>query len=578
MSVTPERLSESLAGHYRIERELGAGGMATVYLAHDLRHDRLVALKVVKPEIVATVGADRFVNEIRTIAHLRHPHILPLFDSGRVDAALFYVMPYIDGESLRARLRREGQLSLGDTMTILRELADALAYAHAQNVVHRDIKPDNVLLAGRHVFLADFGIARALEAGASFDQTMTQRSTILGTPTYMSPEQAAGSHLDHRTDIYAFGVLAYEMLTGGPPFTGNTAAVVMAAHLTALPDPLVARRPDVPPALAALVMKCLAKKSDDRWQRMDDVLLGFDTASATLPGGVQPNRQPRHFAVSAGVATIGAVLLACWKRVAVVENAHEPPLAIGAIKHVTRDPGLELDPALSPDGQTLAFVSGPPGERRLYVRQIDDGRAIALTDASVAQSQRRPDWSPDGTRIVFQAGMQGFGVRPAGAQRRALHHSGTRRHADVAAAAAWHRRGADAGVVSRRQSGRVPCGRRHLCHPDTGGSPRQVVKSSQAAHSARWSPDSARLAYVVGGLNFVLGEEQLGNTETSSIRILTVATGADQTVTSGQWLDISPVWTKDGRGLLFVSNQSGGRDVYRLRLSADGFRKATRNA
>src|SRR5687768_4691002 len=178
--------------------------MATVYLAQDIRHDRQVAVKVVKPEIVAAVGADRFINEIRTTAHLKHPHVLPLFDSGSVGDALFYVMPYIDGESLRARLRRDGQLPLTDTLTTLREVADALAYAHAQGVVHRDIKPDNVLISGRHVFLADFGIARALEAGAPIDQTVTAASTIVGTPAYLSPEQAAGrSHVDHRADIYS---------------------------------------------------------------------------------------------------------------------------------------------------------------------------------------------------------------------------------------------------------------------------------------------------------------------------------------------------------------------------------------
>jgi eukaryotic-like serine/threonine-protein kinase len=568
MSVTPERLSASLAGHYRIERELGAGGMATVYLAHDVRHDRQVALKVVKPEIVATVGADRFVNEIRTIAHLRHPHILPLFDSGRVDAALFYVMPYIDGESLRARLRREGQLSLAETVTILRELADALAYAHAQNVVHRDIKPDNVLLAGRHAFLADFGIARALESGASFDQTMTQASAILGTPTYMSPEQAAGSHLDHRADIYAFGVLAYEMLTGRPPFTGDTAAVVMAAHLTAPPDPLAARRPDVPPALAALVMKCLAKKPDDRWQRMDDVLLGFDTASATLPGGVQPNRQPRHFAVSAGVATIGAALLAAGGVWLLSRTQNDPPLAIGAIKHVTRDPGLELDPAISPDGRTLAFVAGPPGKRRLYVRQIEGGRAIPLTEPGVAESQRRPDWSPDGSRIVFQAGQQGFGVRPA-VRAGALYtipvlggtptlllppHGG-----GIAMTPAWSPDGSQIAYCSEDGIYLIPA---------SGGSPRRVLESPRAVHSVRWSPDATRLAYVAGGADFVLGEDQLGNTETSAIHIVTVATGVNRRITDGQWLDVSPVWTRDGRGLLFVSNRRGGRDVFRQRLSA----------
>ena len=205
MTAVPQALSESLAGQYRIDRVLGSGGMATVYLAHDVRHDRQVAVKVVKPEIVATVGADRFINEIRTTAHLKHPHVLPLFDSGSAVDALFYVMPYIDGESLRSRLRREGQLPLTDTMTILHEVADALAYAHEQGVIHRDIKPDNVLLSGRHVFLADFGIARVLEDSASVDQTVTATSTIVGTPAYLSPEQAAGrSHIDHRADIYSF--------------------------------------------------------------------------------------------------------------------------------------------------------------------------------------------------------------------------------------------------------------------------------------------------------------------------------------------------------------------------------------
>ena len=282
MGSLPPSLSETLTGHYRIDRVLGSGGMATVYLAHDLRHDRLVALKVVKPEIVAGVGADRFITEIRTTAHLKHPHILPLFDSGSVGDALFYVMPYIDGESLRARVRREGQLPLTDTLTILRELADALAYAHTQGVVHRDIKPDNVLLSGRHVFLADFGIARALEAGAAGDQTVTAASTqIVGTPAYLSPEQAAGrSHVDHRADIYSFGVMAYEMLAGVAPFSANTSAGVMAAHMAAVPEPLVDRRPDVPSALAALVMKCLAKRPEDRWQRMDDLLVALDAGSA----------------------------------------------------------------------------------------------------------------------------------------------------------------------------------------------------------------------------------------------------------------------------------------------------------
>ena len=467
MGSLPPSLPETLAGHYRIDRVLGAGGMASVYLAHDLRHDRLVALKVVKPEIVAGVGADRFIAEIRTTAHLKHPHILPLFDSGSVGDALFYVMPYIDGESLRARLRREGQLPLTDTMTILRELADALAYAHAQGVVHRDIKPDNVLLSGRHVFLADFGIARALEAGAEADQTVTATSTIVGTPAYLSPEQAAGrSHVDHRADIYSLGVMAYEMLAGVPPFSASTSAGVMAAHMTVAPEPLADRRPDVPPALAALVMKCLAKRPEDRWQRMDDLLVALDAVS-----GPQTDARTaagfwrRSVMFGAGAGVVAAILIAIpigwllWKA-----RADALP-AIGALKHVTRDPGLELDPAISPDGKTLAYVAGLPGQRRLYVRQIDGGRAIALTDAAVAPSQRRPDWSPDGTRIVFQAGNQGFGVRP-----------------EVRDGALY-------------------------TIPALGGSPTLLLPPQGAgvAVSPAWSPDATRIAYCADDGVYVIG-------------------------------------------------------------------------
>jgi serine/threonine-protein kinase len=377
--------------------------MATAYLAHDVRHDRQVAAKVVKPEIVATVGADRFINEIRTTAHLKHPHVLPLFDSASAGDALFYVMPYIDGESLRVRLRREGQLPLTDTMTILRELADALAYAHTQGVVHRDIKPDNVLLSGRHALLADFGIARALEAGAAADQTVTAASTIVGTPAYLSPEQAAGtSHIDHRADIYSFGVMAYEMLAGAQPFSANTAAAVMAAHLTAVPQPLAVRRPDVPSALAAVVMRCLAKRPEDRWQRMDDLLVALDAVSSPQSDArTAAGFRRRSVMFGAGAGLLTAVLIAIplgWLLWTARANALP---AIGALRHVTRDPGLEIDPAISPDGKTLAYVAGVPGQRRLYVRQIDGGRAIPLTDAAIAPTQRRPDWSPDGTRIVF---------------------------------------------------------------------------------------------------------------------------------------------------------------------------------
>jgi eukaryotic-like serine/threonine-protein kinase len=560
-------LAESLADRYRIDRELGAGGMATVYLAHDVRHDRDVAVKVVKPEIVAAVGADRFINEIRTTAQLRHPHVLPLFDSGRAGDALFYVMPFVDGESLRVRLRREPQLPLAEAVRILREVADALAHAHAHGIVHCDLKPDNVLLSGRHAFLADFGVACALQAGGSQDDTITAVSTMVGTPAYMSPEQAAGGRrIDPRTDIYAFGVMAYEMLAGTPPFRGDAPAVVLAAHLTARADPLTAHRRDLPELLVKLVMKCLEKKPEHRWQRMDDLLPLLDGVAAELRDGMPVgNRRSAGAFVAGGVLMTALAGIVGWL---VLKGDADQPLAIGALTHVTRDAGVELDPAISPDGRMLAYVAGPAGKRRIYVRQIDGGRAVPLTDA--AESQRRPDWSPDGTRIVFQAGQQGIGVRPE-ARDAAIYTvpalGGTPtvlvppRGEGYVVTPVWSPDGTQVAYCSEDGIHAVPA---------SGGASRLLFAFAGSAHSLRWSPDGTRLAFVADGIYFALGEDQLGNTETSSIHVVTVDTGADRPVTSGAWLDTSPLWTADGRGLLFVSSRGGGRDVFRQRLTGAG--------
>lgn len=244
MPDLPPGLAAAFLPRYRIERELGAGGMATVYLAHDVRHERDVAIKVLKRDLAAVIGAERFVAEIRTTAHLRHPHILPLFDSGAADGLPFYVMPLVDGESLRSRLGREGRLPIEDAVGVLREVADALAYAHASGVIHRDVKPDNVLISGRHVFLADFGVARAVAARVNEDKTRAATGIMLGTPAYMAPEQVTAGPVDRRSDIYAFGVMAYELLTGVPPFSGSGQDIVT-AHLTQSPVPLATLRKSV---------------------------------------------------------------------------------------------------------------------------------------------------------------------------------------------------------------------------------------------------------------------------------------------------------------------------------------------
>jgi len=281
-----DRLAAALADHYRVEREIGSGGMATVYLARDLKHDREVAVKVLRPELAATLGPDRFPREIRILAKLQHPHVLPLHDSGESSGFLYYVMPYVDGESLRQKLDRDGQLPVHDAVRILREVVDALAYAHTQGVLHRDIKPDNVMLSGRHALVTDFGVAKAVsDAGG---EKLTTVGVAVGTPTYMSPEQATGeAHVDHRSDIYAVGILGYELLTGKPPFTGSTSQAILSAQVLERPKPVTESRPAVPDALSMLLARCLEKNPADRWQSAEELLHALE-ALGTPSGGVTP--------------------------------------------------------------------------------------------------------------------------------------------------------------------------------------------------------------------------------------------------------------------------------------------------
>src|SRR5207253_1418427 len=289
------------------ERELGRGGMATVYLARDLKHGRPVAIKVLRPEIAAALGPERFLREIELAARLTHPHILALHDSGQAGGSLYYVMPYIEGESLRDRLEREGPLPLEDALRITREVASALSYAHGHDVVHRDIKPENILLSGGEAVVADFGIARAITAAAA--GTLTETGIAIGTPGYMSPEQATESErLDGRSDIYSLGCMLYEMLAGEPPYTGANARSVIAKQLTD-PVPSVRRlRDTIPPAIDGAVSKALAKAPADRF------VTAAQFAEALTPSAARAVRPRlfarRVFAVGAVTAAVGALAVA----------------------------------------------------------------------------------------------------------------------------------------------------------------------------------------------------------------------------------------------------------------------------
>jgi serine/threonine protein kinase len=274
------RLAEALSDRYRVERELGAGGMATVYLAEDLRNQRRVAVKVLRSDLSALLGTERFLNEIRVTANLQHPHILPLFDSGEAEGRLFYVMPYVEGEALSERIGREKQLPVEEAVRITREVAGALDYAHRHGVIHRDIKPANVLLQDGTALVADFGIALAVRnAGGA---RLTETGLSLGTPYYMSPEQATGDRqLDARSDVYSLGAVLYEMLTGDPPHTGSTAQAVIAAVVTEQPRDVAARRPRLAPHVAEVVHRALEKLPADRYATAGDFARALEGPAST---------------------------------------------------------------------------------------------------------------------------------------------------------------------------------------------------------------------------------------------------------------------------------------------------------
>ena len=285
MADTLASLTAALTDRYRIQREIGQGGMATVFLARDTKHDRPVALKVLRPELGAVLGVERFLSEIRVTANLQHPNVLPLFDSGEANGLLFYVMPFVDGESLRTRLTREKQLPIDEAVRITVALASALDYAHRNGIIHRDLKPENILMQAGQPVIADFGIALAVRnAGGN---RVTQTGLSLGTPEYMSPEQATGDReIDARTDIYSLGAVTYEMLTGEPPHTGSTAQAVIARVLTEKPRGVRVSRPNVPPYVGQAIEQALEKLPADRWetaQQFADALQG-GARDAAHPG------------------------------------------------------------------------------------------------------------------------------------------------------------------------------------------------------------------------------------------------------------------------------------------------------
>jgi serine/threonine-protein kinase len=556
-----DRLKDALAGRYTVLRELGSGGMAMVYVAEDLKHRRKVAVKVLRPELAAALGHERFSREIEIAAQLQHPHILPLLDSGEADGFLYYVMPYVDGDSLRDRLVREGELPVAEAVKLLCEIVDALAYAHGHGVVHRDIKPDNVMLSGRHALVMDFGVAKAVSE-ATGRQSLTTAGVALGTPAYMAPEQAsADPNLDHRVDIYAVGAMAYELLAGRPPFTAATPQQVLAAHVTQAPEPITAHRPSISPALAAVVMKCLAKRPADRWQTADQLLAQLEPlltpGGGTTPAETRPVAAVRRPAVSARAAIVLAVVALAGAAVATFLSTHRTAeVSLGRRTQVTLDPGLEVDPAISPDGRFITYAAGPTSLMKLFIRQLEGGNTIPIS-LDFPGNLRRPLWSPDGTRIAFQS-PRGIETVTAlgGIPKLLVGVEGATPPTDFA----WS-----------------PDGRRIAYrHRDTlytraleGGTSRPVATDFEL-HSPAWSPDGAWIAYVSGNPDFVFSTSIFGNLAPSAVWLAPAAGGQPIPVTDNTSLNVSPVWLPRGRELLFVSDRDGGRDIYRVALRSSG--------
>jgi serine/threonine-protein kinase len=540
--------------------------MATVYLAADLRHDRQVAVKVLRPDLAATLGPERFLREIKIAAQLQHPNILPLLDSGEADDFLYYVMPYVEGQSLRERLAREGALPIGDAVRILRDVVDALTEAHINGVVHRDIKPENVLLRGRHALVTDFGVAKAVSEATGRTQ-LTTAGVALGTPAYMAPEQAAADpHVDHRVDIYAVGAVAYELLTGRPVFMGTTPQMVLSAHMAEPPQPVTMHRDTVPAALEALVMRCLEKKPADRWQSAEELLPQLE-ALTTPSGGMTPtDTRPiatpsakRRWAVS---AVLGGIAVAIGASFLAAPLFRSKPISVTTsnIRAVTSDPGIDITPALSPDGSRVAFTALRQGTWSIAIRSTRTMEGEVTPAPAPARSYENfARWSADGgsVRFFICRGLE-CSTREVGAL------GGSTRTVDLPVdtyECSWS-----------PNDSRVAC----VAEPDTifvrsfdeDTTTIIVVPSvAWAIHSLTWSPDGNRIAYVNGNPAW----RYRFNVSATSIWTMHANGSEPARVTGDESMDVSPAWLDDEH-LLFVSDRDGPREVYVVPVGRTGAR------
>jgi Tol biopolymer transport system component len=542
-----ERINQALSGRYRVERELGEGGMATVYLAHDERHDRKVALKVLKPELAAVMGGERFLTEIRTTANLQHPHILPLFDSGEADGVLFYVMPFVKGESLRAKLDRDKQLSVDDAVRIAKAVAGALDHAHRQGVIHRDIKPANILLQDGQPMVADFGIALAVSAAGG--GRLTETGLSLGTPFYMSPEQAtADRDPGPQSDVYSLACVLYEMIAGDPPHTGSSAQAVLARILTDRPRDLTELRDTVPGHVAAAVARGLAKVPADRFgsaaafaAALDDLNFTYSPSPVTSRVAAAPAAMEATPASPApggrmawSVAAL-AVLAAVWGWLRPAAEAPFPSAV--RVESVLEEPtgGSGRRVAVSRDGRWFAYATATA---QLRVRRSDQSewRDLPGTDGAL-----QPTFSPEGDWLAF-TGRSGLQKTPVegGPVLSQFERGGVNPH--------WS---ADGFIYF---TGVVPDGAGVVRVPDSGGTPELLVEDAYARYASPL-PDGSALLYT-----------HFEGLESSEVRLLDLASGEVRTLlTPGANADyVEPGYIVYGHGaqtVMAVPFDLGTREI-----------------
>jgi Tol biopolymer transport system component len=541
--LVPGQFASAIADRYLIQRELGRGGTASVFLAEDLRHHRQVAIKVLRPEYTPTMAQERFLREIATVARLQHPHIVPLLDSGQAAGYLYFVMPFVEGESLRERLRRERRLPVPEVLRILADVTDAVAHAHARGVVHRDIKPENVLLAGRHAVVTDFGVARAMSVAAAEGEQLTT-GVALGTPAYMSPEQAVASpDVDHRADIYALGVVGYELLAGQPPFTAATPQELLTKHVALQPEPLLSHREETPPGLAHAIMRCLEKRPEDRWQsagELVDQLEPLTTPSGGVtPAGLAPvSRTPRWLiplAVGLLVVTAAAAVLRFRSGPAPDEGVQQRQLTFL---------GNVADAAPSPDGQLLAIALRDTVGHRIVVRDLLGGNEVPI---GMLRSFLTLSWSGDGSQVYAQ--MVG----------------------DEPTIVSIPRLGGPLRVLLPRMGVPSPDGRQVAYIRSTG---KQLYRFGPGPDDSTtvelpfdylwplnpvWSPDGSRLALPL----------VRGDLRRSSIAIIPLDGTAPHEILVDTLSIVGAVWSPTGRAIYYLRNHGRTSALYRQELNGE---------